>query len=518
MHRSARNDTVAARILARVGGRATSLDTLKAVVDPFHDSEIDPQGWPDLTTSPSCVQIYKASMTISAPTNLPPSATWDCHIFNAPVLELNGQAQNTLPVNAALTYAFSGISTLGGAAIANIASAVTPLGLTAVSFNTASVPADFSAVTPSVIAPNVVAAQNLTIPNSLVQGASRVFAQGFEVHNTTAELYKGGSVLSYRMPLDDDVYHAQVTLVNGTQPPVSIEFVPTPAPPSTLSAALQLKGSRQWDAASGTYTVCGLHTQNIPCNGNTFLYPSYYNLLPFDVQGNQNTYQTLSTVIGTQTVSLAKSTFWSEFDTSGAWYTGLNVNSVLTINWNVYIERFPSPINQDLVLLAKQSPEYDVMGMELISAIMRTMPVATYVGDNSTGSWFTDILETGASYVAPLLSAMPHPVAKGIGAAITAGSTMMKGWNARPAAEREAINNQTKAAVRRMAGGGGTGAGARGTSGKKARKARTLNAQRKRQIKSARKGGISNYGPQQENMRDGVRVTPWSGKRASRRA
>jgi len=117
----------------------------------------------------------------------------------------------------------------------------------------------------------------------------------------------------------------------------------------------------------------------------------------------------------------------------------------------VYLERFPTQIQQDLVLLAKQSPEYDVMGMELISATMRTMPVATFVGNNSTGSWFSDILQTGADYIAPLLSAMPHPVAKGIGAAITGGATMMKAWNKRPAAERNAINQKTKNHVKGMA-------------------------------------------------------------------
>jgi len=93
--------------------------------------------------------------------------------------------------------------------------------------------------------------------------------------------------------------------------------------------------------------------------------------------------------------------------------------------------------------------------MELISAVGRTMPVATFVGNNSAGSWFADILETGANYVAPLLQAMPHPIAKGIGTAIQGGNTMMKAWFKKPKAERKAINNNTKAAVQRMSSGGG---------------------------------------------------------------
>jgi len=84
------------------------------------------------------------------------------------------------------------------------------------------------------------------------------------------------------------------------------------------------------------------------------------------------------------------------------------------------------------------------MGMELISAVMRTMPVATFVGDNSTGSWFSDIIETGAKYLAPILQAAPHPIMKGIGTAISAGHTMMSAWNKKPAAERNAINQRAQ--------------------------------------------------------------------------
>jgi len=494
MHRTARNDAVAERILARVGGRAASLDTLKACVDPFHDSEIDPQGWPDLTTSPSCVQIYKASMTITAPTNLPATGTWDCHIFNQPVLQLDGGGTNAIVPAAQLIYGQVAAQNVSAAQYSNSVG-FSPIGLTAVSFNTASgPPTDFSLVTPSTVAPNVVAIQCLTLPNTLVQGATRVFAQGFEVHNTTAQLYKGGSVLCYRMPLDDDVYHATVGLVPTAAGPISwIETLPTPSPPATLSAALQLKGSRQWGAENGSYTVCGLHTQNLPCNGNTFLYPSFYNLGSFDNTATQTTYQMNTVTISTQAVFAARSSLWTEFDVSGNWYTGLTPQTTLTINWNVFVERFPSPVNTDLVLLAKQSPEYDVGAMELISAIMRTMPVATFVGDNSTGSWFTDILETGANYVAPLLSAMPHPVAKGIGGAITAGSTMMKAWNAKPAAERNAINQQTQAAVRRMAGGGG-----------KAKKSKSKRSKRLPAFQGPMPKGAG---------RGRIQVTPWIGKR-----
>jgi len=223
-----------------------------------------------------------------------------------------------------------------------------------------------------------------------------------------------------------------------------------PDPPATLALALQLKGSKQWSAKDGVYQVHGLHTNTLPTNGSTFLLPTYYQSQP-QTDTTRNLPNLYGVTVHGFTYNVSPMLFWTEFDTSGSWFTGLDPHTALTVNWNVFLERFPSQINQDLVLLAKQSPEYDVMGMELISAVGRTMPVATFVNNNDLGSWFSDILSTGAEYVAPLLQAMPHPIAKGIGTALSAGNTMMKGWNKKPAAERAAINKKTKSAVQSMA-------------------------------------------------------------------
>jgi hypothetical protein len=56
MKRTARYDALMSRIAAQSGMEPTSRDSVIANLDPFHDSELDPLGWPDLTTSPSVMQ------------------------------------------------------------------------------------------------------------------------------------------------------------------------------------------------------------------------------------------------------------------------------------------------------------------------------------------------------------------------------------------------------------------------------------------------------------------------------
>jgi hypothetical protein len=109
---------------------------------------------------------------------------------------------------------------------------------------------------------------------------------------------------------------------------------------------------------------------------------------------------------------------WANMDISGAFFTGLNYQSTLTINWNIYIERFPSLYENDLIVLAKPSPSYDPMLFDVYKAISMEMPVGCMQKENGLGDWFRDAVSTVADVVTPVLSMIPHPaaqVAAGIG-------------------------------------------------------------------------------------------------------
>jgi len=108
-----------------------------------------------------------------------------------------------------------------------------------------------------------------------------------------------------------------------------------------------------------------------------------------------------------------------------------------------------------LVVLARPSPTYDPKALQFISETVRHLPPGVKVGDNDTGSWFADLIQTGADYIAPLLKAVPHPYAQGISAALEGGAAMTKAFRSKPAAERAAINNVAKAEIRNIGASGG---------------------------------------------------------------
>lgn len=466
MERTGRNDLLLQRMAARTGILSSSIDSIKACLDPFHDTPIDPDGWPDMVTSSSIVQCIKQELSITAPpSTVTNGGTWRVHIFNSPYFNTtfggNGSQSLTYqqnssgynnsvasPTNFNATYVVAGINV-----VASDSSTGFPT-LGQVTF----LPAQSSATTQY--------AEKLTINLAQTVGVCRIFGSGIEVHNTTAELYKGGSVLAYRQPLDDESYQSTITLLRSTTLPSSIAVIPIAAPPVTPAVALNLKNSLQWEAKDGAYQVHALHSPNLPNNGTTFLMPSYYSVSPQDA--NQ-----VTTGVNSQTLTAsypsgstpsnvivdgANQQMWTQFDCSGLWFEGLTAQTTLLLNWNCFIERFPSQLETDLVLVARTSPEYDTQALEFISAASKALPVATMVKNNGLGEWFADVLQAGADYVAPIFNASKHPVLQGIGGALTGGAKMMSTWNKRPKAEKKAINNAAKADIRRMAGGGGKGA------------------------------------------------------------
>ncbi len=107
------------------------------------------------------------------------------------------------------------------------------------------------------------------------------------------------------------------------------------------------------------------------------------------------------------------------FHQSGAIFTGLSFNTTLTLNLNVYYESFPSMSDPNILALAKPSAIYDPCALELYSRVLQELPVGVPVRENGLGDWFLNAASTAAKYLGPVISMMPHPIAKGAGAALT---------------------------------------------------------------------------------------------------
>jgi len=105
--------------------------------------------------------------------------------------------------------------------------------------------------------------------------------------------------------------------------------------------------------------------------------------------------------------------FWTKFDQSGAYFTGLSATTTLQVTWIVDVERFPTEQQSDLIVIATPSPAYDNVALEAYAHIMQDMPTGVMQKENGLGDWFMSAVGKVRDVVMPLLrgSAQSSPAA-----------------------------------------------------------------------------------------------------------
>jgi len=403
-----RSDKILGALAARTGITPCGEEWLKEALDPFHDTLLTPCGYPDTTASASVIQVVKQSYQIASPLTST-TANWDCNIVMLPWLNPVGynNAITQAGANNAINQSNNGVvSTLGGIQVIATGSGL-PCPITA--FNN----------------PPLISNTANTIPSQYLAGNSRVVAMAMEICNTTSDLNKQGLVTVYRIPIpqndDGTTWMISNTVASDTQSyNGGASVVAIPAPPPTIAAAQLFAGTKSWAAELGTYNVAVFNTPDVPAQGVNFTQPLIY-----------NTSQTDSTVFFPNTTrsnapnttapsgrALVPSVYWTEFDMSGSFFTGLSASTTLTVNYIVYIERFPTQDDLDLIVSAKRSPEYDIRALEAYSVISQSLPVAVPFNENGLGDWFKGAVNLAAS----VLPMIPHPIAQGLGMAARAAA------------------------------------------------------------------------------------------------
>lgn len=175
----ARSERVLSAIAAKTGITEAGKQWLIAALDPFHDAPIHCEGFPDITSSASVVQVIKQSLQVSCPTGIT-TGTWDCNITLYPFLETIAAASGTTN-NYIANVSQTGNQTcpIGGIVVSS-----GPTGFTNPIFTV-----DTSHVT-----------SGLQCPSTYSNGSCRVIASGFEVINTTSVLNLQGLVTVWRSP------------------------------------------------------------------------------------------------------------------------------------------------------------------------------------------------------------------------------------------------------------------------------------------------------------------------------
>lgn len=198
-----------------------------------------------------------------------------------------------------------------------------------------------------------------------------------------------------------------------------------PMPPGTLDQATLLAGSQQWEAKKGCYCVATLNTLDNPAKVQMPQVAAFFQK-PIDAtQGGsaptgQNGVGTgLGTLVGDVGPTAGKlqpsMQFIAPFNVAGAYFTGLSPETTLSVSVNYYVERFPDPQEEDLVVLASPSPGHDALAMDIYAKAMRLMPVGVQQNENPFGEWFQNVVYQVAKVAGPALKMVPNPVIAGIG-------------------------------------------------------------------------------------------------------
>lgn len=385
---------------------------LVAALDPFHDTPMRLDGWPDVSVAPSVCRTVKQTLNISATGGT--VAPWDLHVAQFPTTDAFGlQVASNRGNNVfAANFATPSYSPIGGVMAIQ------------------TTPGAACSWTLPIGDPSIRAA--ITVPVAYTQGSSRVISQAFELRDTTAAIYRQGSLTAWRQAQGRELsaYHViDTTIATGTNhldfTGVAIRF-----PPSTSAQAMLYPGSFTHKAEEGIYSISTFNSDDNPPYSSSYSIPVYHNCDqddrsgPSTVNGNLAFYPNppgrIGHVYNVGATAVNESQYFCPpckiipINTHGCILAGLNPQSTYELTTISVIESFPS-ISEDVLTLATPSSQFDGMALKLYSHAMMGMPVALPVGENATGDWFFDIINKVGRFLAPVLSAVPHPMAKSMG-------------------------------------------------------------------------------------------------------
>jgi hypothetical protein len=355
-----------ANLAKKVGCSAAGSAWITSTLDVFKDDEeIKATGFPDLITSNSVVRTVKLSATIGPPASVPSGSNWQANIFLDPIVSAYTMYDTTS------RSAFSLDPT----------TQVTPVqcgGLT-VRSGIEGIPLRMSNTTFA-----------LPLPAAYANPKSRVLGMGFEIHNTTAEIYKQGGLATYRKCVEVLQQDAINTFINPaiTTQRGSARSLNLPGPPATLASSLLLGGTRQWNASKGVMSISTMASQvNEPSGTN------YYAVNQFDagLAVNHTWYSPLVIDAVNNNIFCTANVLNTPFNYSGAFLSGLSYQTSLLLNVIYIVETFPDEEDAQIVVLATPSPPCDFPAMELYAKTAHFLPPGVPVSMNADGDWIKNI-------------------------------------------------------------------------------------------------------------------------------
>lgn len=406
---------------------------LTLAVDPWHDTTVTGlRGLPDNGVSKSVtfqvVQEYPISKN-NSPVALP-AGNWSCRIGNFPKL-----------VNETLAS-----GQYWGDVITQNNAPGTGEVLIPVQVNYAQDGADFADC--AVIA--LANAQGCQMPVEFTKGSVRVIAMGIEVINTTASLQKQGLVSYARMPQPEvEPYTAYVSMSTPPNAWAVKTVTPIRSLPKNKAELALYPGYAQVEALEGYYgpvllkfnkknsfptTYCSLLLDDDPSGGLVDRTAPGINcrssyLQPFTPPGTT-----------TQFYTAGENPIFTDCDSNVVMFTGLSDQTTLDLRVRWICERFPSDQEKELLVVSTPSAPPDPLAFEIYGILAAWMPAGFMFRENPLGEMFAKIMAKIGEIVGPIVSTIPHPVARIAGPAITAGAAALGDYSNSKAQKRKGKN------------------------------------------------------------------------------
>jgi hypothetical protein len=439
---SVRSQRLFDRISAEVGLSDAGRAFLIASIDPNHDEPITGlRGLPDGIQSESVCQLVHQKIEISCPADVT-SGTWDAHIQSLPITALANAVSANYYDSTTTFSAYSSNINVINATQASAAGAYTPVGNLNITTRGTGIGPVSCFVSPGA---NIHFNQ-LNMPDNYTRGIYRVIGAAWEVRSTGPKLYRSGSVYTYRIPSPNTQMSNSSQIVipaTGTDNAVfqnSVKWFD--GLPFTSQDASNIPNAQFWDAADGVYmpeTMDNIEQATFCGAGTSLMYTFGTNNTPANATNGSAIWQAKNgKLIGVprpQSIKFNDQTGFNpislnmdpgvdvtQFNHSGAYFSGLSLQDTLDIRMTWFVERVPGVENPDLLVLSKPTPVRDPQCLQMYSAIMSGMPAGMKADANALGDWFRDALEVATETVAPALAALPGPVgALGKGLTVAGG-------------------------------------------------------------------------------------------------
>lgn len=348
-----------------------------AMTDPFHDEPYNVIGRPSMSRQLQNTVVLNLERSFSR-SDFPsvPAGPWDLNVCSMPFLARQ-IVSSCDDLGFRLTPAATPvISTWGGLMAWGVppgADTVTP------SSNTV----------PTLLDPTPFFFPGYTpVSPSVKRIFYEVLSIGLELVNATPELYKGGSLIRYRVPTQGRLSSVAVDDPMGNLKRESYSY---PLPPSSSKEAMQYPDAVLAPASEGSYQIhtCQDAVSDYYLSGNEAVH-FRANDTPGALQGN--TWTSASTMVPT-TYDYDPPMVRGDFDMVGTYFTGLSDQSVITARYRIVFSSVPSSTDSQLVSLAKVNPEANPKLDALVSHVQSLFPPGVPVSMNPRGEWFRKVMQ-----------------------------------------------------------------------------------------------------------------------------